>query len=301
MGSIGVRPVRSNRLLVVLDSHSDNSFVHAAVNAVNAARATYGLLCSEIVCLDPSVKMRGQFAPSGRAAGRVEQLGGLCELLDERESQFDAVALSSVIDVPPAFHQEYFNSLGEMVNPWGGVEAMLTHALSSIYNIPTAHSPMFESKDVANMDPGVVDARMAAEAISTTFLLCTLKGLQRSPGIVSSQNDRRANGIINASDIACLVIPDGCLGLPTIAALEQGIKVIAVRENQNIMKNDLSLLPWEENQFFRVDNYWEAAGVIAAMRAGIDPTVVRRALSVVHLFLASLHQIRVPLILGYEL
>ena len=278
MGTVGVRPVRSNRLLVVLDSHPDKSFVHAAVNAVNAAHATYGLSCNEIVCLDPPVKMHGQFAPSGRAAGKVERLEGLCKLLDDRASQFDAVALSSVIDVPPAFHQQYFDSSGEMVNPWGGVEAMLTHALSYIFNIPTAHSPMFESKAVANIEPGVVDARMAAEAISTTFLLCTLKGLHRSPSIVADENERRANGVINASDVACLVIPDGCLGLPTIAALEQDIKVIAVRENQNIMKNDLSLLPWEENQFFRVDNYWEAAGVIAAMRAGIDPTVVRRPL-----------------------
>ena len=56
-----------------------------------------------------------------------------------------------------------------MVNPWGGVEAMLTHALSSTYNIPTAHSPMFESREIANMDPGIVDPRMAAEAVSSDF------------------------------------------------------------------------------------------------------------------------------------
>ena len=61
-----------------------------------------------------------------------------------------------------------------MINPWGGVEAMLTHALSTMYNIPTAHSPMFESREVANMDPGIVDPRMAAEAVSATFLQCTL-------------------------------------------------------------------------------------------------------------------------------
>jgi len=75
-----------------------------------------------------------------------------------------------------------------------------------------------------------------------------------------------------------LVIPDGCLGLPTLAALEQGIVVIAVRENRNVMKNDLSLLPWKEGQFHRVENYWEAAGIIAALRAGIAPDSVRRPL-----------------------
>jgi hypothetical protein len=73
-----------------------------------------------------------------------------------------------------------------------------------------------------------------------------------------------------------LVIPDGCLGLPTLAALEQGIPVIAVQENFNLMKNDLSALPWAQGQFHQVDNYWEVVGVIAAMRAGIDPASVRR-------------------------
>ncbi len=45
--------------------------------------------------------------------------------------------------------------------------------------------------------------------------------------------------VLTAADISRLVIPEGCVGLPTIASLEQGIPVIAVRENQNQMENDL--------------------------------------------------------------
>ena len=45
-----------------------------------------------------------------------------------------------------------------------------------------------------------------------------------------------------------------------------GIPVIAVKENKNLMKNDLAKLPWRPGQFITVENYWEAAGVIAAMR-----------------------------------
>ena len=156
---------------------------------------------------------------------------------------------------------------------------MLTHALSMMYNVPTAHSPMFESREIANMDPGVVDPRMAAEAVSTTFLQCTLKGLQRSPRIITDQIVMNQPDILKATDVSCLVIPDGCLGLPTLAALEQGIKVIAVGENRNQMKNDLSRLPWASGQFHRVENYWEVVGVVAALRAGIDPASVRRPLS----------------------
>ena len=44
------------------------------------------------------------------------------------------------------------------------------------------------------------------------------------------------------------------------------------------MKNDLSKLPWRTGQFHQVENYWEATGVLASMKAGIDPASVRRPL-----------------------
>ena len=277
MGAAALQPVRSNRVLVVMDAHDDEFFVHAGVNTVSAARAAYGVQCPEVVLLDPGVKMRAESAPSGRATGRIEGLDALCELLTDRRGQYDAVALSSVIDVRPELHHAYFHAGGKIVNPWGGVEAMLTHALSSIYNVPTAHSPMLESREISDMDPGIVDSRMAAEAFSTTFLQCTLKGLHRSPRILATGD--AGGDCFQVEDVSCLILPSGCLGLPTLAALEQGIPVIAVRENANLMNNDLSQLPWKEGQFREVENYWEAAGVVAAMRAGIEPTSVRRPLA----------------------
>ncbi len=115
MGAAGLSPVRSNRVLVVLDAHRDELFVNAAVNAVSGARATYGLTCCDIVCLDPPVRLVARYSPSGRAAGRVEETEGLYRLLDERNGQYDAVALSSIVDVPPDFHQGYFDAGGDMV------------------------------------------------------------------------------------------------------------------------------------------------------------------------------------------
>ena len=278
MGTVGLERVRSNRVLIVIDAHKDELFTNAAINSVNAARASYGLQCSKVIQLDPPVRLRARYTSSGAAAGCVEEFDGLCSVLDECRDEYDAVAISSVIEVPHEMHQGYFDAAGEMVNPWGGVEAMLTHAVSSLYDVPSAHSPMFESREIANMDPGVVDPRMAAEAVSVTFLQCTLKGLQRSPRIVTDTEAMRRPGVFTAEDVSCLVIPDGCLGLPTLAALEQGIPVIAVRENRNLMRNDLTGLPWAAGQLHVVENYWEAIGIIAALRAGISPESVRRPL-----------------------
>jgi hypothetical protein len=278
MGTVGLEPVRSNRQIVVIDAHADHLFVNGAINAVNAARSTYGIDCRRIVKLDPPVKLRSRYAASGRAVGDIENLEYLYRALVEYREEYDAVALSSVISVPYEYHQGYFDSQGAMVNPWGGVEAMLTHAISSTFNVPSAHSPMFESQEIANKDPGIVDPRMAAEAISLTFLQCILKGLHRSPRIVTDPELMLSTSVIDATDISCLIIPDGCLGLPTLAALEQGISVVAVRENRNLMNNDLTTLPWAAGQLHIVENYWEAAGVLCALRAGIDPYAVRRPL-----------------------
>ncbi len=282
MGTVAMQPVRANRVLVIIDSHPDDIFTGLAVNAVNAARSSYGLDCRRIVKLEPRLVMRSEYTGSARASGHVENLDGLFDVLDRYQDDYDAVALSSVISVPFHYHGDYFGSGGAMVNPWGGVESMLTHAISTIYDVPSAHSPMLESQEVLDMDTGVVDPRMAAEAVSISFLQSVLKGLQRSPRIVSRRELKfEAHNVPNTlsvGDISCLVIPDGCLGLPTLAALDQGIPVIAVRENTNLMKNDLEALPWRHGQFFRVENYWEAAGVMTALKAGIAPASVRRPL-----------------------
>lgn len=94
--------------------------------------------------------------------------------------------------------------------------------------------------------------------------------------ILDGDNAAGARDMLGAADLACLVIPDQCIGLPTLAALEQGIPVIAVRENRNMMRNDLTRLPWGNGQLHIVENYWEAAGVMASIKAGIAPRSVRR-------------------------
>ena len=276
MGTVGLRPVRANRVLVALDASHLKRYAAYTVNAINAARATYGLNCVGIERIEPALRLVGGYTPTGRASGSVEGFDGLIDLLSDKKGTYDAVAVASVVEVPQHYHFDYFTSGGEMVNPWGGVEALLTHAVSSIIDVPTAHAPMMESDDIAAVDPGIVDSRMAAEVISITFFQSVLKGLMRSPRIVTDESELRHADVLTAENVSCLVIPEGCLGLPTLAALHQGIPVIEVRENRNLMRNDLAALQWQAGQFFSADNYWEAAGIVSALKAGIDPDSMRR-------------------------
>ena len=279
MGTVGLRRARSNRVLVALDSSFSERFAEYSVNAVNAARAAYGLDCAGVIRIEPPLKLAGGYAESGRAAGSVDGIDGLLALLADARAAYDAVAIASVVEVPARWHYDYFTGGGETVNPWGGVEALLTHAVSSIIDAPAAHAPMMESDEIMAVDPGVVDARMAAEIISVTFLQSVLKGLRNAPRIETDPSLIERPDVLSAEDVSCLITPDGCLGLPALAAMRQGIPVIAVRENRNLMRNDLTRLDWAPGQLRVVENYWEAAGVVAALRAGIDPDSARRPIA----------------------
>ena len=278
MGTVGLQKVRANRVIVLIDKHKDERISELTINAVSAARAALGLECPLVVEVEPPIRMLARYSTSGSAVGRVEGLEQICAVLRQHRGEYDAVALASVIDVPEEFHTVYYEKHGEMVNPWGGVEAMLTHAITMLFGVPAAHAPMFETMEIANLDLGIVDPRMSAEAISNCFIHSVLKGLHRSPRIITDKMVFTHPGVLTAADISCVVIPDGCVGLPTLAALEQGIPVIAVKENRNRMKNKLEELPFAAGKLFIVENYLEAVGMMTALKSGVAPSSVRRPL-----------------------
>lgn len=279
MGTVGLRKVRANRVLLVIDQHQDECISELATNAASAARAALGLDCPGVVKMEPPIYMRAEYSSSGRAVGQIEGLERLLGVLHHRRSEFEAVAIASKIDLSEGLLKEYFQSDGQMINPWGGVEAMLTHSLSLLLNIPCAHAPMAEDMEEISTFFGIVEPRMSAEAVSNCFLHCVLKGLHRSPQIITDKMVFAHPGVLTAADISCVVIPDGCVGLPTLATLEQGIPVIAVRENRNRMKNNLEELPFGPGKLFIVENYLEAVGVMTALKAGVALSSVRRPLA----------------------
>ncbi len=253
LGYIGLQEVRQNRVLVVVDGSAETAYVNAAINAVNAARVTYGFDCPKVVVLNDPFVMKTGWSSNGRAAGNVANLGQLFEILQSERDSYDAIALTSLIGIPDKDRDYYYKHGG--VNPWGGVEAMLTHAVSHVFGVPCAHAPMMESQEVDNRDYGVIDPRCDAETVSVTYLPCVLKGLNRAPRIIDS-----------SPDISCLVIPQRCLGIPMLAAYDRDIPIVVVDDTLEI--DNIDCLDYIDA--ISVDNYVEAAGVVAAMRAGIS-------------------------------
>ena len=57
--------------------------------------------------------------------------------------------------------------------------------------------------------------------------------------------------------------------MATLAAMEQGIPVIAAKENKNRMKNDLTQLGFGAGKLYFAANYPEAVGIMTALKGGV--------------------------------
>jgi hypothetical protein len=281
MGTVGLQKVRQNRVLLVTEERPDAPHVvDNTINCAEGARATLGMDIQDVVVLEHGLEMRTGVADSGRVTGAIDGLQNLIDILQAKRGSYDAVALATRITPhidTVELHRAYFGEGGP--NPWGGVEAVLTHTTSTVLNAPTAHAPTMSSEAIRTERWGVVDPRKAAEVISSTYLFCVLKGLNRAPRVVTEVNGAYDPSMVSAEDISCLVIPDGCVGLPTLAAIQQGIPVIAVRNNTNLMRNDLSELPFKAGQLKYAENYYEAAGIMAAMRTGVASSTLARPMA----------------------
>lgn len=268
MGQVGLRRVRANRILTLVDKGALR-YNEEIRNAVSTARITIGI-DSDIFEMEKLTSCKVGLSKSGRAVGTLEDMENLFEAIDKYGACYQAIALSTHIERDTAWYREYFNASREYqdvaVNPTGGIEAMMTHAVVELFNKPCAHAPA-PQKDIQHH--GVFEPRLAAVSGSIRHIHCLLKGLHKSPRIVSYEKG------LNAEDVSCVLIPDGCVGLPVLACMEQGIPIIAVR-NRNIMKNDLDELDFEHGKFFRADNYLEAVGIMHMLKQGIALDTVTR-------------------------
>ena len=60
MGAIGLKKVRANRVLLVIDKHEDERLEDLCINAASAARGTLGLDCPQVIKLELPIKMKAK-------------------------------------------------------------------------------------------------------------------------------------------------------------------------------------------------------------------------------------------------
>ena len=122
------------------------------------------------------------------------------------------------------------------------------------------------------LDP-TVSPRAAAEELGYTFLPCVLVGLSRAPKIVTAPELFQADDF-TADKIDAIITPYSACGGAGLLALNPlpHIQTIFVKENQTALNVTSEMLGLKGIQ---VENYWEAIGVLAAIKAGINPRSLR--------------------------
>ena len=244
-GKIKLKKPHSNKMLLVVNK----PIRPETFNAMNAAKYTIG--CDiEYVELDMDLRMIATMSSSG-ASGNVY---GWKELVNQvQRYEFDALAIATPIEVSKEVALHYFRAGG--INPWGGVEAVASKLIANAINKPVAHAPIENAdEEVLNVFYKVAKPTMAAEVVSSCYIHCVFKGLHKAPRI--------SNSGLSVDDIDCLVSPLNCYGRPHKACEKAGIPIITVKENTTCLDIEPKKHDW-------VDNYFEAAGYIQSLKAGI--------------------------------
>ena len=275
-GRLGLRPRRGRRIGLLVDRAVEampEGTLPALLNAAEAVRAVHGLPLVGWAFTPRPLGARVAWGAAGQSTGALADpqalLEGARELL---AAGADAIAFAADLGaLDPAVEAAY--DAGDAVDPIGGLEAILSHLVVSELGVPAAHAPIWP---YAPEVPHRVDPRAAAEHLGHTFLPCVLLGLANHPALIPAGEGAPGDLPPGAAD--AVVVPAGCLGGPgVLAAHDRGIPVIAVAENATALRVDATALGWAGDAgVIEVDNYLEAAGILAAMREGLDWRACRR-------------------------
>jgi hypothetical protein len=264
----------SNRVGLIVEN-TDEQSIDVIFNIVNAVRAVHGVNISDVVVTQQDIGGRCHENESKGFVGTVDNPQVLLDACDQLVQRgVNAIAVTTnIADLPMESYAKHFD--GEYPNPIGGVEAIISYLITSRFNLPSAHAPLLNVKQL-DLKHAVVDARGAGEFASESGLACILIGLKNAPQIAPPASLRIAD-VINIHNLTAVVTPASCLGgIPAVCAYEREIPIVAVRENRTILGVDREVM--RMNNVIEVENYAEAAGVLLALRNGIHLESILRPL-----------------------
>ncbi|XP_044488270.1 uncharacterized lipoprotein syc1174_c-like isoform X4 [Mangifera indica] len=242
-----------------------------AGDALPVARA----LSSVVDCLITHPNVEKWVDPkTGQSTGRIRNPNSLLQAVQTLvdRAQVNAIAVvgrfpeDDVDDV-----DDYRQGMG--IDVLAGVEAVISHLVVKEFQIPCAHAPALSPLPLTQF----LSPKSAAEEIGYTFLPCVLAGLSNAPQYLAKSFESSGSSCILASDVDSVVLPiDACGGDGALAFATSKRKkplIIAVEENETVLNDTPDKFGIE---VVKVSNYWEAIGVIAAHKAGLDPHSLRK-------------------------
>jgi hypothetical protein len=271
-GDWGLRPVRSNRIGVILDRGIEPDLELRHRQAIAAAQATLGLNITDVLVTDQPLGVELRSGDSGATWGTIANLDSLLRAAEKLIEVAQVQAIAVVARFPDDSDSQALQNYrqGQGVDALAGAESIISHAIVREFAIPCAHAPALQPLP---LDPSV-SPRAAAEELGYTFLPCVLVGLSRAPKIITNRDLFKSDDF-TSDDIDAIVTPYSACGGAGLLALNPlpHVQTIFVKENQtalNVTPNMLGLTG------IQVENYWEAIGVLTALKAGINPQSLRK-------------------------
>lgn len=281
-GELALRPVRRQRIGLLLDAGIEVELRHRHLQVADGCRASLGLSIGPVEVTDEPLEITLTRGASGASWGRLGRPEALLRA-GRRLRAAGATAIAVVARFPEDPTSEALAAYrqGSGVDALAGAEAVISHLLSRELGIPCAHAPALSPLP---LDPAL-DPRAAGEELGYTFLACVLVGLSRAPDLVplapASFLERplapRGGGDgLEIAAVGAVVAPAGALGgAAVLACAERGIPLIAVH-NPCVLNVSAEALGLE---VLEASSYAEAAGLVLALREGLDPAALRRPLA----------------------
>ncbi|MEB3322240.1 MAG: DUF3326 domain-containing protein [Synechococcaceae cyanobacterium] len=276
-GDLVLAPVPGRRVGLLLDAGMEPGLQLRHRQVADACRASLGLRLGPVVVTDAPLGVTLRRGPTGTSWGSLERPDALLRA-GERLVAGGATAIAVVARFPddPASTALAAYRQGEGVDALAGAEAVISHLLVRHLGIPCAHAPALAPLPA---EPWL-DPRAAAEELGHTFLPCVLVGLSRAPDLVpaaaaqAGQRPGRRGEWLDAGCIGAVVAPAGALGGEAVlTCAARGVPLIAVEGNSSLLAVTGAALG---QPVLPVAGYAEAAGVVLALREGIDPAALAR-------------------------
>lgn len=263
---------RSNRIGLVLDAAMDNSAIIRHKQAAEAARATLGLQVTDFVITDRPLYVNLACSTSGASWGRISNAESLLKASASLIAS-GCQAIAVVTRFPDDEDEEQLAKYraGNAVDAIAGAEAVISHLITRELSVPCAHAP--------SLTPLCVDEsvapKAAAEELGYTFLSCVLVGLSNAPQLIprSAFGTRsQPDNAIFADHVDSIIVPADTFGGSAVMNLASsgGTLVVAVTENTTAINVPPQCVGVEQDRVVYAKSYAEAAGFIAAHKAGVD-------------------------------
>ena len=267
-----LRPVRRQRIGLLLDAGIEAELAQRQIQVADGCRASLGLEIGPVLTTDQPLEVSLERGASGASWGRLGCPDALLRA-GERLKQAGATAIAVVARFPEDPESEELAAYrqGSGVDALAGAEAVISHLLVRHLQIPCAHAPALAPLP---LDPQL-DPRAAGEELGYTFLACVLVGLSRAPDLVAA--GRNKAGDLSVDQLGAVVVPDGALGGEAVlACLERNVPLITVA-NPSLLSVTAEALGLE-TPLLKANSYAEAAGLVLALREGLSPASLSRPL-----------------------